>query len=254
MITNKYKPLSKIAMSIPPRKFKASITALVQLSPTVISITFKPVDFPDFTFEAGQFVMLSLPDEAGNENKRAFSIASPPHEAPEFRLCIKVHQGGKVSGRIGSVPVGGLVDFHGPFGKFVLHKPLDKETMFVAGGTGIAPLYSMIADLLHTNTQTDIALFFSFREPYDYLYAKNLEQLADKHSNFKVYTTLTSRTASVPGWCGSRGRICELLMRIIKSPRDKSVYICGPKEFIDASRETLVQIGIPSEKIFVEQW
>ncbi|MBI4739548.1 FAD-dependent oxidoreductase [Candidatus Woesearchaeota archaeon] len=241
-------------MSSPPRKFKARITESVELSPTVLGIAFKPIDFHDFTFEAGQFVMLSLPDEAGNENKRAFSIASPPHEAPEFRLCIKIHPGGKVSSHIGSVPVGGLVEFHGPFGKFVLRKPLDKETLFVAGGTGIAPLYSMIADLIYTKAQTDVTLFFSFREPYDYIYAKNIEQMTEKHSNFKVYTTLTSQTVHPEEWCGSRGRICEILMHIIKSPHDKSVYICGPKEFIDASKETLVQIGLPLEKIFVEPW
>jgi ferredoxin-NADP reductase len=241
-------------MTTAPKIFHATLTEMVSLSPTVLEITFKPTDFPDFTFDSGQFIMIRMPDEKGQKQARAFSIASPPHQAPEFQLCIRVHEGGAVTPKVAKLKIGSIVEFQGPLGKFGIKKPLDKNTVFIAGGTGISPMRSMVESLLHEETKTKVMLFYSFRDPTDFLFRKELESLPAKYPNFKLCATVTGKEVPQEAWKGCRGRVTEHLKDKVKNPKDTSFYLCGPKEFVEATIAKIQEIGVDKSKIFIEEW
>ena len=110
-----------------------------------------------FMFEAGQFVMVHV-----NNEKRAFSVASPP-SYDFLELLIKKHSTGKVSSVLYKLKEGDKVNISGPYGKFRIKRIGNKEIIFVAGGTGLAPFRGMIYSALEKNPNKKITLIFGLR-------------------------------------------------------------------------------------------
>ncbi|MBL4693885.1 FAD-dependent oxidoreductase, partial [Candidatus Gracilibacteria bacterium] len=119
---------------------KAKLTGKTQLTDDVIELHFESLE--DFEFKAGQFINIKIED-IEKSCFRAYSIASQPRTDKTFDLCIKVVDGGRASVWLDEIKEGTEISFIGPIGNFVFETPDDKETVFIATGTGIAPFLSM---------------------------------------------------------------------------------------------------------------
>src|SRR3989344_6300834 len=128
------------------QKFSSELLKITQLSPNTKHFVFKTG--PDFSFVSGQFVMVTLSDEAGQQVRRAFSIASPPSQKGSIDLCVKILPEGRLSSHLGKLAPKQSVQMEGPYGKFTLEPSHPSEVVFIAAGTGIAPIRSMLIDLL----------------------------------------------------------------------------------------------------------
>src|SRR5512134_1097048 len=142
----------------------------------------------------------------GSERRRPYSIACAPEEADAdgwLELLVGVDGEGRPGMDLTLEP-GALVDIDGPVGRFTFPlRPVEKRFVFIAGGTGIAPLRSMLRHALHV-PHRQIGLFYSARTPGEFAYESELRSLA-RDGHIELRQTVTRESAD--DWAGTRGRI-----------------------------------------------
>ncbi len=183
------------------------------------------------TFKAGQFLSF----EVGRNEKqqaliRPYSIASPPSSPEVLTLLFNLVPGGPGSTYLFSLKEGDDTQFKGPTGNFYLRDDLARDLLFVATGTGIAPLRSMLFALAERGFPRPVTFFWGLRSRRDLYYQDELEAWARAHPKFSFTTTL-SRPEN--GWAGERGRVTRLVEERIASVNNLAVYLCGNSGMLD---------------------
>jgi len=219
------------------------------LSYNVRSFRLRLVTPPAFEFQPGQFIIVNVP-KAGGVVKRAYSIASPPHEAGVVELCIQHVEKGIASTFFWGLKEGMPVTITGPHGRFTLKQPLDYEPVFMATGTGVAPFRSMIHHLFHVNFTKDIWLLFGCRYEHTVIYEQEFRAMASMRHNLRYYPTV-SRPKE---WRGDTGHIQQTFQKYVKDYANKEIYVCGWLEVVKAVVKDLGALGVPPEKIHYEEW
>ena len=199
-------------------------------------------------FTAGQFVSLYLQRDTAEDN-RAYSIASAP-DANRFDLCLNRVPGGFFSNYLCDLAPGATIAFEGPFGFFVAH-PSPRDSVFVATGTGIAPIRGILQDLFARGCSQQIWLIFGVRYANTILYCEEFETLADRHPNFHFWPTLSRPPAD---WTGLRGHVQEHAERLVAERPDLHVYLCGLKAMVDDLRQRLKARGLDRKQIRYEKY
>ncbi len=242
---------------MPASTYKATIakSEIVAPSTKIYQLTFDGLD--KFDFLPGQFVMLwidGVTDENGVALKRAYSICSCPHHKGHLEFCVKAEKPGSFAERLHALPSGSTINLQGPYGRFTLKEECDDDLIFIGGGTGIAPLISMIRTVVHEKRKNRMVLFYSVKDEDRYLYRDVIETLAKKDANFHPIIHLTS--PDVRKWKGELGRIDE--RRIKKYLGDDlsrcKVFLCGSREMVKGLKETVLKLGTKPENIFQESW
>jgi ferredoxin-NADP reductase len=196
------------------------------------------VDLGDvaFSFEAGQWAQLGNTDASGQ-----FSIACSPQESGQGRMLeFLVRDEG--SGRaLVSLHRGASLNVEGPHGRFKLPPALDEEVLFVAGGTGIAPLRSMLMDLLARRQHPRCTLIYSARSSLEFAYAPELRRLA-REGRLALAFTVTRGAA--PRWKGSIGRLDRRLLERLRPSAATQAFVCGPPGFVGDVRAALEALAV----------
>lgn len=210
------------------------------------------LDGSDFSFSAGQAVMAGL---HGSPLRKPYSIASAPFEAARdgaIELLIQVEDAGGPDPHLELAEPGRAIDIEGPFGAFGIPSPLTNRPMlFVAGGTGIAPLRSMILEVLYRDPLAHPSVLYSARAPEELAYREELEGLAEA-GRLDLFVTITrDRRAS---WSGRRGRIDEALLRAALRSTETCCLICGPPAFVRDVRDGLERMGVPHDSLLIERY
>jgi len=235
---------------MPPTLYRAIVERIDVLSYNVRGFRFKLVDPPNLAFQAGQFIILNVPQE-GKTVKRAYSIASAPHEPSAIELCIQKIEGGIASTYFWQLKEGDTSSISGPHGNFLLKEPLDYDPVFMATGTGVAPLRAMIKHLFHVNFARDVWLLFGTRYEHGLLYESEFRQLSALRHNFH-YVPTVSRPKD---WHGEVGHIQQTFQKHITDfTNNKEIYLCGWLEVVKAICKDLEAVGVPKEKLHYEEW
>ncbi|MGE4066281.1 MAG: ferredoxin--NADP reductase [Vicinamibacterales bacterium] len=202
-------------------------------------------------FQAGQAVMAGLP---GSPVRKPYSIACSPGQAARDRLLellVQVDDTGSPDPHLERVIPGGEVAFEGPFGTFVLDAPpAEPAVIFLAGGTGIAPLRAMLWRLLEQDWGGRVALLYSARAPEEFAYREELEALA---AEGRIELGLTV-TRARDGWAGVTGRIDRRLVEGILAGARAHAYLCGPRAFVADAAALLLAAGVPAAAIDFERF
>ncbi len=139
----------------------------------------------------------------------------------------------------------------GPLGHFTISDQDEKAIVLVATGSGIAPFYSMIADLLRNKKdQRSITLYWGLRYVTDLFWTEEFENLSEVFGNFHFYPTLTQ---PVPEWTLSTGRVTNLLDVHSFIPQT-GFYLCGNQNMINDCQKLLLAKGTPSNYIHQESF
>ena len=218
------------------------------MCPEVRQFFFEAVDTDRFTFTPGQFVSL-IHQLEGKEITRAYSIASAP-AGNRFELCLNRVKEGIFSPWLFAMNPGDTVEMAGPLGYFVLRNPA-RDSLFVATGTGIAPIRSILQANLSAPQLAQITLLFGVRYPASLLYRAEFDTMAALWPGFRFWPTVTRPDAT---WTGRTGRIQQHLLEAIGDRRDIDVYICGLKEMVDDVRAVLKCVGFDRKQIIVEKY
>ena len=234
---------------MPATVYRATVEQVDSLSYNVRGFRFKFVEPPTLTFKAGQFIILNVPKD-GATVKRAYSIASAPQDPRAIELCIQHVEGGIASTYFWSLKPGDTVSISGPHGNFLLKEPLDYEPVFIATGTGVAPLRAMIRHLLFINFNKPLWLLFGTRYEHSLLYESEFRSLSGLRPNFH-YLPVISRPKD---WHGDVGHVQQLFQKYITDISNKEIYLCGWLEVVKAVCKDLEGMGVPKEKLHYEEW
>ncbi|MBV8207663.1 MAG: FAD-dependent oxidoreductase [Acidobacteria bacterium] len=235
------------------RLHAARLSGSRMLSPRTRHLEFRVKGASRFDFQPGQFLSFKALDEA-REFTRAYSIASAPRSDSSFEICLNRVDEGFFSNFLCDLPVGGEVSFHGPHGFFLLKQPV-RSSIFLATGTGIAPIRAMIQWLFAESGRHhghEFWLVFGNRTEEDIYYADEFAALAVQHPNFHFLPTL-SRPGSA--WKGARGYVQEHVRGLAQGRTDLDAYICGLKDMVSANRDLLIrQLGWDRRSVLFERF
>ncbi|MBI2982232.1 MAG: FAD-dependent oxidoreductase [Deltaproteobacteria bacterium] len=236
-----------------------TLEQVIDLTPTVKH--FK-IGFPEGkrpAFQAGQFCSIHIPEICGLDQKtgkplrRAYSIASPPHDEGTLDLCVKRVEWGPGTNWLWQQEAGAKVLVSLPYGNFLMKEPANYTPVFVATGTGIAPLRSMLLDLYRKKafpSDRQVWLIFGVRHEDEILYENEWKRLEKDHKEFRFIPTV-SRPKS---WNGEVGYVQDKLKKFMTDPKGKEIYICGLGAMVKAVRETAISIGFRKEQVNYERY
>jgi Na+-transporting NADH:ubiquinone oxidoreductase subunit F len=197
----------------------------------------------------GQFVMMHLLDDKGASlDKRPYSIASAP-DSQDLEFCIKM-VGGRFTSKLALLKKGDVVGIDGPMGPASCG---GDRCAFVCGGTGIAPVMSVVRDIARNGRQGRFFVFCSARDRKSLLYHEELLRLEKRNPSLKVVFTLTREEPA--GWAGRCGRIGEAFLReFVADPKEYDWFICGPMAMAAAMRECVIGMGADPKRVHLEGW
>jgi NAD(P)H-flavin reductase len=227
---------------MPLQLFKATACRVRDLTHDVREIDLRLVEPSKITFKAGQFLSFEVGQDALKRTIiRPYSIASPPSKVDVLTLLFNLVPGGPGSTYLFSLKEGDDTQFKGPTGNFYLRDDLARDHLFVATGTGIAPIQSMLLNLFVRETAGSVTLYWGLRSQRDLYYQDELEAWARAYPKFSFITTL-SRPED--GWSGERGRVTPLVEKRIASVKNLAVYLCGNSGMLKDVTASLQKKGL----------
>lgn len=226
--------------------FTGKFREIVNMSDTVR--LFKIELDREISFKAGQFVNVSF-EEDGERMMKSYSIASAPSLTNELELCIKLVENGRVTPKLFHKKEGDQVNIKGPLGMFTLDNSKKDKLVFIGTGTGIAPLRSMIFDLLEKNSSKEITLIFGCRFENEILFQKDFESLEEEHPNFR-FIKIVSKPSD--NWQGRTGHVQDNfdIIDIMNS----EAYLCGLPLMVEGAVDKLKELGMNNEDIKHEKF
>jgi ferredoxin-NADP reductase len=232
----------------------AQLTKSILLSPQTKHLELKVGGVDEFRFVPGQFISIKHPRPDGKEHTRAYSLASAPRADGTFDLCLNRVDEGFLSNWLCDLEVGTTLKFHGPHGLFTLREPR-KDAVFIATGTGIAPIRGMIEWLFEEperNRGHEYWLVFGTRYEHSIYYRDEFERIAKENPNFHYGPTL-SRCGD--RWQGCKGYVQDHVRQIVAGRTDMQAYICGLHQMVDANRKLLKEeMGWDRKQIVFERY
>lgn len=204
----------------------------------------------------GQYITLSVLI-AGQEYKRSYSLASTPTSPSTLEITVKRSpNGGVVSNWLhDNLKMGDTLKVKGPFGKFSCVNHAPQKILFLAAGSGIVPIMSMLRWLADTEARVDVMLLLSFRTPEDIIYGHELKLIAAYHKNIHLTITLTADATALTQWSGLNGRIDKkMLAQQVADLPERTVYLCGPELFMAECKNNLQELSLPVEQLFCESF
>ena len=241
------------AQVIPMRDFAATVTRIVELTPTIKALHLA-LDKP-IRFQAGQYVQLEIP---GLGESRAFSVANTPasvEQTGEIELNVRIVAGGKGTGYLhNTLKAGDKLQLTGPYGRFFVRRSAQLPMVFMAGGSGLSSPRSMILDLLDGGCALPITLVYGQRSIDELYYDAEFRALAAKHPNFS-YVPALSGEAEGSDWTGARGFVHDAAKTHFgASFAGQQAYLCGPPPMVEACIGTLMQGRLFERDIFTEKF
>jgi ferredoxin-NADP reductase len=229
------------------------VVELIDETPRVRTLV---LDVPDWDgHRAGQHVDVRLTADDGYQAQRSYSIASGPRDR-YVSLTVERLDDGEVSPYlVGDLRAGDKLELRGPIGGYFVWEPRRTEPLLLlAGGTGIAPLMSMLRHRGSHASGPNARLLFSSRTWDDVIYRDELERLAALPGGPEVVHTLTR--GHPPGWSGYTRRVdAAMLADVAWEPSiDPIAFVCGPTPFVEAVASALVILGYPPQSVKTERF
>ena len=230
----------------------APLSEVLNVTPRSRLLAFDVRNRP-FPFQAGQAIIVGA---HGGAERRPYSIASSPESVQEtgrLEVLVSVDERGQAGSHLPQLSIGMPVDIEGPVGTFVFPAGISPDTvLFVAGGTGIAPLRAMTDHLLRNYPECRVSVLYSARAHDEFAFVDEFRRYASRH-RFELHQTVTRDEGAT--WIGGRGRIGQAHFEaVLHEPESTLCFVCGPPALVSESVTTLQFLGVPSELIRTEAW
>jgi ferredoxin-NADP reductase len=209
-----------------------------------------------FTFEAGQYVNLTLvdpPETDAEGNVRTFSLASAPEEE---RLLVATRMRASAFKRVAAqLPLGTEVRVEGPYGNLTLHPDAARPAVLLAGGIGITPFRSILVHAARAGLPHRLFLFYANRRPEDAAFLDELRMLAAENARCTVIGTMTAMETSARSWRGETGHLTPaMLARFLPGDARPIYYVAGPPAMVAGVQVMLASVGVPRGDVRAERF
>jgi CDP-4-dehydro-6-deoxyglucose reductase len=200
-------------------------------------------------FLAGQYIDILM--KGGK--RRSFSLANAPHDDQFLQLHVRKTPGGAFSRYVfEEMKERAILRFEGPLGTFYLREDSDKPLIFVAGGTGFAPIKAQLEHLFHHGDDRPIVLYWGARSRAD-LYLHDLPmRWQQEHPGF-TYIPVLSDAPPGDAWQGREGLVHQAVLDDFADLSGYQVYACGAPAMTDVAKETFVaQRRLPEDEFYCD--
>ena len=232
------------------REYEASVAAIEALTYDTKLVRFN-LGNDSLEFKPGQYVQLLVP---GTDQFRAYSVASPPSGRSQFELIVRYVPGGLCTGWVHkALAAGDRVKLTGPFGDFYLREDSGREIVAIGGGSGMAPMRSIVLHLAEQGMPRKTTLFFGARSLRDLFYIDVYRELEKRFGNFR-YVPALSEPLPRDNWTGETGFITQVAAKYLNRDGEKEAVLCGPPPMIDAALRVLPQLGVSAEHIYFDKF
>jgi NAD(P)H-flavin reductase/hemoglobin-like flavoprotein len=196
-----------------------------------------------YTYEAGQFASIETPYRP--RTWRSYSMATAPSPGGLLEFHVRAVGAGWVSGPlVWRAGVGDMLKIAAPMGDMTVDKNSDRDILFVAGGTGLAPVKAMVDDLTRWNTSRRVHVFFGVRQANHLYDIAALHRLAAPHP----WLTIVPAVSEEPHFNGERGLLPDVIERH-GDWRDHDVFVAGSPDMTRATVTRLGELGVPAERL-----
>jgi NAD(P)H-flavin reductase/ferredoxin len=232
------------------RILSAVVSGIEWPTASVAKLTLELEDEAGFSFRAGQYVRVKVP---GSGEWRSYSMASLPRDLPKLELLVRIIEGGLMSEYLrGRCNPGGRIDVEGPMGAFVLRESRAPH-IFVAGGTGLAPILSMIDTIRRRpGARPKMILSFGCASQQNFFYRDEVELRAWWMPQLRVI--LSADRVDDPASGLIRGTPVDALADERVDDPETVAYLCGPPPMVEGARRRLVELGVKPSSIYAERF
>jgi len=229
------------------KSLPARIERMQPLAPDVMGLWLRLPAVETFAWQCGQYVDVMLP----GDRRRSFSLANPPHDSAFLELHVRRAPGGEFSEQVfGALKTGSLLRIEGPLGQFIYRSDV-RPLLLIGGGTGYAPLKAIVREVLETESQREVVLFWGARTMADLYEDAWLRELAAKHGRFRYVSVLSEQAADR---VHESGFVHEAVLRKIAGLAGFDIYAAGPPAMIDAIRAALPLQGADPDRIYFDSF
>ena len=235
--------------------YEAQIIQKKKLTTNVYLLKCRLPNLEDWNYLAGQYMIFHIPTPDGKVVRRLYSIASSPRNTESIDFIIELIEGGVGSEYIDKINEGDKIKLQGPAGIFVF-KPTNHNVVFLATGTGFAPIYSMIKSNIGQFTRS-VQLFWGMRTITESYYLDELNLLKSRMPHFSYKLCLSREVEEFNENCITGHVDCALesvLQNNSSMFSDTDFYICGGKGVVESLRDYLHKKNIPNDQIFFEKF
>jgi len=241
----------RAAGEVPVKTMPCRVQKLTMLADDVMLMQLKLPANERLQFLAGQYIDFLLKDG----RRRSYSIANPPHADEFIELHLRHVPGGRFTDHaFGAMKEKDILRFEGPHGSFFIREDTDKPIIFVAGGTGFAPIKGMIEHLFAEETDRQMILYWGARAKKD-IYLPGLPvQWQQQHANFSFIPVL-SDPAPDDQWQGRTGYVHRAVLADFTDLSGYEVYACGAPVMVDAAREAFTRTRrLPENSFYADSF
>ena len=202
----------------------------------------------------GQYVDITIPETGIT---RSYSMANAPSQSSTLSFIIKTYPDGAFSAKLSNeFAVGDALELNGPFGMSFRNERNEGPMLLVGGGSGMAPLWSILNDVVDNDIQKPVRLYYGARTEKDLFYLDEIAAIGEKLHDFKFVPALSDLAPGEP-WEGATGFIHEVLANDFSSEpmvAERESYACGPPPMCDALVPVFQQIGIDADDIHLDKF
>ena len=241
-------PAERLRDVIRPAEFSASLVANERVSRALHRLRLR-LDRP-MPFYPGQFLEIEIPGRP--DEWRSYSMASSPSHGDEVELVIQRIPGGLFSGPLETLEAGSSLRVRGPYGTSYLRDG-DEPILLIAGGSGIAPMLSMLEVAKETNDRRPITFYYGARTAADLPLQDRIASLQNGGATVRYRPALSEPTPAC-GWEGATGLIAQVIQRELADASPFDAYICGPPPMCDSVSLILAAKGLREGRAFLDRF
>lgn len=237
-------------MSAARTMYHMRVEQIIDHTPTVRELVLKTESPADFSFKAGQFVMLHVPQGEAKPALRAYSIASDDRIKNGFRLLFKFVENGLASTFVWQLKGGELLNFTGPFGKVLFQEPPTEQIVFLNTGTGLSQHICYLLSKKEQYPNLRYRMLFGVRTEKDMYYQKEMDALQKELPDFKFEFVLSRPDES---WTGKKGYVQNFISEFDYKNIPTTFYLCGNGGMIKEVKHQLLEVdGLDRSRIWAE--
>ena len=226
--------------------YQGTITRIDRHSPTMVSFDVEIPNRGELAFLPGQYVNILVP---GSDQTRSYSFSSGPNRET-LSFFIKIVEGGLMSTYLKErAAVGDTLTMTGPFGSFFL-RDVQRQALLLAGGSGLAPLLSMLEKMSEKGVSQPIHLIYGVNTDEDLAHLDDLAEYVTKLPAFTWQYTVADEASTAE----NKGYVTSLMTPDTLNEGDLDVYLCGPPPMVEAVREHLKTIDVNPASFYFEKF
>lgn len=227
----------------------AQVTAVEPLTEDIRLLQLTINEPADFSFLAGQYVDIQVP---GTDEVRSFSMSNLPGDG-KLEFMIKCYPGGLFSGMIDTLELGQSISFTGPYGAFYARDD-ERPALMIAGGSGMAPVWSVLQHFAASGTSRRIAFYYGARKRKDLFYLDQIAAIGAMLKNF-TFIPVLSDVDEDDDWAGATGFVHQAAAEFLDDVgHDVQAYMCGPPPMVEAAQDALAKRGVSSDSVFYDKF